>query len=283
MKKVYILISLIFSLNVNATCFKTSNVFNSNSENFEKRKLITVSDSGVIIADSSDEKKCEIDYSQYYIVPGLIDTHTHFLILDKTYGQNFSAELVKDYNTNESMRIARAILIGKSYIQAGITSVRDLGNSGMFLDEKISKNQISNFPRFFYSGPGFASSHAQFAEIDPHKEYFIPKNIKEVKAAIALCKHHNVNLIKVYADNDPGKGELSRDLLCAIVKEAHKNKLKVAAHATNERSAQKAINCNADSIEHGLFISDESLMKMAKKKIILVPTDFTSTVHEKSF
>jgi imidazolonepropionase-like amidohydrolase len=78
-------------------------------------------------------------------------------------------------------------------------------------------------------------------------------------------------VIKVIVDTSI---TLSPDEMAAIVDEAHRNGLKVAAHATDDEATRIAAQAGVDSIEHAYSISDDTLRRMAEKKIYLVPTDY---------
>jgi imidazolonepropionase-like amidohydrolase len=60
----------------------------------------------------------------------------------------------------------------------------------------------------------------------------------------------------------------------AIVSEAHAWKRKVAAHCHGDRAAKMAIAAGVDSIEHGTFLQDDTLLEMKNKHVVLVPTLF---------
>lgn len=67
---------------------------------------------------------------------------------------------------------------------------------------------------------------------------------------------------------------LSPDEMKAIVDEAHRNGLKVAAHAIGDEPTRIAAQAGVDSIEHAYVVPDDVLRLMAEKKIFLVPTDY---------
>src|SRR4029077_15893998 len=74
---------------------------------------------------------------------------------------------------------------------------------------------------------------------------------------------------------------LSPDEMKAIVDEAHRNGLKVAAHATDDSSTRLAAEAGVDSIEHAYTVADDVLRRMAEKKIYLVPTDYPLAFAER--
>lgn len=275
-------------LNAAEINFKTKNIFNSQSGEMDRVNNISVSESGFISRKNSDKISFHYDLSNYYVLPGLIDSHTHLFILDKSFGDNFSDEITKIYNTDSNIRFVNAQKNGQSLVESGITSVRDLGNSGNYLDEKMAGDIAIEpvvFPRIYYSGPGIASAKAQFKlnadNVIVETEYDILNTPQDIPKLVSEHKHHKVNFIKIYADNDPGKDSLSKDLLCQVVNAAHAAGFKVAAHAMYPQSIDKAIECNVDSIEHAYFLNNSQLKKMAQKNIFMVPTDTQVNLYQK--
>jgi imidazolonepropionase-like amidohydrolase len=60
--------------------------------------------------------------------------------------------------------------------------------------------------------------------------------------------------------------------MSAIISEAHAWSRKVAAHCLGDRAAKMAIAAGVDSIEHGIFLEDDTLSEMKKRHVYLVPT-----------
>lgn len=94
--------------------------------------------------------------------------------------------------------------------------------------------------------------------------------IEDARRAVREQIGHGADLIKVYADwQHP---TLTVDEMRVIVEEAHKQKRKVAAHATTVEGIKNAITAGVDSIEHGFGADRESLEMMKAHGIFLVPT-----------
>lgn len=87
------------------------------------------------------------------------------------------------------------------------------------------------------------------------------------RQAVRTNAFYNVDVIKVAIDDDITQAEAS-----AIVEEAHRQDLKVAAHAITLTSIQMAITAGADSIEHGNAVTGEQLRQMRDKDIFMVIT-----------
>lgn len=225
-----------------------------------------------------------IDLSDKYILPGLIDAHTHLCHeyhgeLEKISGANTITETVK---LTEGDRALLGAKYASEMLMAGYTSVRDLGNSGInsavALRDAINKGWIIG-PRLFVSTRALSPIGGQFSKMTPEiqnliisKEYIEINNTDEARRAVRQAIYDGADCIKIIVNND--KLVLSEDELTAIVGEAKRAGLKVAAHATNgDGPALLAAKAGVSSIEHGYTISTEVLKLMSEKNIYLVPTD----------
>lgn len=217
-----------------------------------------------------------IDLSNATVAPGLIDAHTHLL-----FEQKITDQLVNDgiLHSGES-RLLRAISIGKTYLEAGFTSVRDLGNSGQYLDVEL-RNAIDrgyvDGPRMFVSGPIIGSYDGQFGGLPfaYHKQYtqMEYRTVNGAEDARLAVKEHIVQFVDVIKILAFGNSlSLSQEEIQAIVEAAHENRLTVTAHADLDWVAQKAIKAGVDGIEHNYNISEETMDLMIENEVYLVPT-----------
>jgi imidazolonepropionase-like amidohydrolase len=110
------------------------------------------------------------------------------------------------------------------------------------------------------------------------------------RAAVRFQVKFGADLIKfmpsggVLSLSDPvDNPQLTQEEMNAIVSEAHSWHRKVAAHCHGDRAAKMAIAAGVDSIEHGTFLQDDTLLEMKKKHVYLVPTLFAGVwVGEKA-
>ncbi len=223
-----------------------------------------------------------IDLSAYTVLPGLIDSHTHVLFSQKA-SEDFAEKSIQSIiMESDGQRVLRGAKRARSYLDVGVTSIKDLGNSGTFLDVAL-RNAINegtvDGPRIFASGPILAASGGQIYGVSSNKQSVIDAEYRIVKsapdAANAVREHVNqgVDLIKICADNLPNITTLSIDEIKAIVTMAHTYGLTVTAHSVTNQSAWNAILGGVDGIEHGFNLVDSTLTLMAKKGIFLVPTE----------
>jgi imidazolonepropionase-like amidohydrolase len=78
-----------------------------------------------------------IDLSTYTVLPGLIESHMH-LFYSEPLHRNFTEENIKIIvMEGDALRTLRALKRARSFLDGGVTTVKDLGNSGQYLDVAI--------------------------------------------------------------------------------------------------------------------------------------------------
>lgn len=223
-----------------------------------------------------------LDLSRCRVLPGLIDVHTH-LLLEERPGQDLGVIAAVDQAVRgEADRVISGAARARSYLEAGFTSVRDLGNSGRFLDIALAKGvQDARLagPSIYGSGPGLAPAGGQMPSLgaDPHRlvegEYRIVTGEVDARAAVREALAAGARVIKMYPEATPQRTRLSVEEMGAIVAEASRHGVPVAAHATSDAAIREAVEAGATSIEHAYEISDETLALMARRKVWLIATD----------
>lgn len=223
-----------------------------------------------------------IDLRRYTVLPGLIDAHTHLLYLENPKG-DLSGEGIRAVTREGTpLRALRGAARARTFLQTGITTVRDLGNSGRFGDVALRLAILegsADGPRMFVSGPGLSTEGGQFPGLQSgyksiaEEEYRIVRGVDDARQAVRENVTYGANVIKIYSNNTPNPTMLSMEEMRAIVDEAHLYRVRVAAHATSDVAVRRAVEAGVDSIEHGYQISDETLKLMKEKGVALVPTD----------
>jgi len=277
----------------NATYIKAGKLFDSEngkilSDYIIKIERNRIAEVGKNISIPAGAKT--IDLSDFTVMPGLIDGHTHLMTLDDLNDDQPMAD--KLLFEGDALRVLRGSKRARSWLENGFTTVRDLGDSGPFLDVDV-KRAINEGtvvgPRMFVSGPIIISEGGQVAGLmNKYRdvisdEYTIVGNVDDAINAVRVHVNNGADIIKICANNSPNNTSLTIDEMKAIVKMAHRYNKKVTAHATNDLAVWEAVTAGVDGIEHGYQISDTTLTFMAKKGVALVPTDISEPLFYKLY
>jgi imidazolonepropionase-like amidohydrolase len=228
-----------------------------------------------------------IDLGTATLLPGLVDVHTHLL-------QNYDFALGGDDN-NMVLTVAqmspaeRALLgakMGREDLEAGITTVRDVGNSGVngdvALRDAVNHGWVSG-PRIVASTRALSAAGGQFGRLQHDaqalvaQEYVEIATVDDARRAVQRAMYDGADCIKVIVNTGPRV--VSLEEMKAIVEEAHRVHKKVAAHAIGNDATRIAAEAGVDSIEHAYIVPDEVLKMMAAKKIFMVPTDYPEELY----
>jgi imidazolonepropionase-like amidohydrolase len=224
------------------------------------------------------------DLGDVTLLPGLIDAHTH---LTFDISGDWVTRSVRELPADAALRGARNARVT---LLAGFTTVRDVGAPG-FADVSLMKAIDEGFvvgPRMVPSAHaiGITGGHCDDTgwapgvnELGP--EQGVADGVDEAVRAVRYQIKHGAKVIKVCAtagvlsfDATVGAQQLSDAELQAIVQEARRHGLKVAAHAHGRDGIKAAIRAGVASIEHGSMIDDEAAAMMKKKGTFLVPTAY---------
>lgn len=219
-----------------------------------------------------------IDLSNEWLCPGLMDAHVHLTLTEVTGGNApFESFYLKESSTYRGLRGLRN---AQDLLNAGFTTIRDLGNDGNYALEDVRRSvQAGMFdgPTILTAGKIIAPFGGQSTSIPPEQgpfwryEYIDADTPEEVRKAVRQNIYYGVDVIKLVADNNPY--HFSLDEIKAAVDEAHHAGRPVAVHVFGGEAADNVIEGGVDSLEHGFFLTDPQLQKMKAKGIFLVGTD----------
>ena len=225
-----------------------------------------------------------IDLGDVTLLPGLIDAHTHLTV-----------DLEGDWvHRGVTGTAAEAALNGarnaRRTLEAGFTTVRDLGApafADVALARAVERGWIEG-PRIVPSGHalGITGGHCDETGYAPgilegDWRAGVADGVDEVVKATRYQIKHGAKVIKVCAtagvlshEASVGAQQYTEGELRAIVEEAARHDLKVAAHAHGTEGIKAAVRAGVASIEHGSLLDDEAIAMMKERGTWLVPTTY---------
>ena len=225
-----------------------------------------------------------VDLSDYTCMPGLIDMHVHLT------SQSSPRSYIEGFTLNPADYAFRSVKYAKVTLDAGFTTVRNLGDDGTItksLRTAISQGHVEG-PRIFTAGKSLATTgghadptngHRFDLMGDPHAREGVVNGPDEARKAVRQRYKEGADLIKITATGGvlstakSGQNpQFMDDELEAIMAAAKDYGFKVAAHAHGAEGMKRAIKAGINSIEHGTLMDDETRKLMKKHGTYLVPT-----------
>jgi imidazolonepropionase-like amidohydrolase len=218
------------------------------------------------------------------VMPGLWDCHTHFT------GAR-TADFAVSLHDHPALSGARAAVDAQRVLQAGFTSVREVGGFGVHLAVAVAEGVLA--------GPSIYAAGAFLSQTGGHGDiHRVPlpwvldsctrvgkrhlcDGVAECRRAVRLQLRAGAKLIKVCASggvlseaDDPIHQQFSDEELRVIVEEAGRAERIVAAHCHGKPGIMAALRAGAKTIEHGSYLDGEAAAAMRDSGAILVPTRF---------
>ncbi len=197
-----------------------------------------------------------IDLQGRWLLPGLIDAHTHIADLAAA-----RAALASGVTTARNMGIPHFVDIGMRQLHRnGRTDLPEVLSAGYHLYPQPAEGLFLDFPQF----------HDLLAGLS---------GVENLRRVTRAQLERGVDFIKVnatdragQAQSDPRKQLYSEAELTAIVEEARRSNIFVAAHAHGDEGALAAVRAGVRSIEHGTYLSEATLDEMKRRGTYLTPT-----------
>ncbi|MBR5473901.1 MAG: amidohydrolase family protein [Lachnospiraceae bacterium] len=237
---------------------------------------LLVADGRVVAAGAYEEVSCQltgdeivVDYSDKYVIPGMIDAHTHVVVDPEA---DFTGYIGRDSDT----RIAHRGMVNlKKTLDGGVTFIRDLGgyhHVDVELKKLLNEGKIE--------GCGMLAGGEMITMTGGHgwKMGRECDGEEEVRKAARIQIKAGADLIKIMATGGnltpgpQGAPQLSEEEIRIAVKEAHKAGKRTTTHSHGAEGIKNALRGGIDCIEHGMFIDEEALDYMKEHGVYYVPT-----------
>lgn len=227
-----------------------------------------ITEVGTANPPAADEK---VDLAGKYVMPGLINCHTHVTMNPNPSDGDTMANVVAS--------TVRGVKNLHTFLKSGVTYIRECGSIfdiDITLSKLIDAGLIEKTPEILPSGRPYSMTggHGDF----PNFGHLVDSP-DEMRKAVRQGQKIGAKAIKVMAtggvmtENDfMDDPQLSTEEIKAAVEEAHHKGNIVAAHAEGNPGIMNAIEANVDSIEHGFYVNDEEIDLMLAQKTYLTPT-----------
>lgn len=218
------------------------------------------------LLDGSEEVA---DYGDKYVIPGIIDAHTHIVIDPDA---DFTGFVGRDSDTRI---VHRGIVNLKKTLDGGVTFVRDLGgyhHIDIELKKLVDEGKVE--------GCGLLASGEMITMTGGHgwKLGRECDGADEVRKAAREQLKAGASIIKIMATGGnltpgpQGAPQLSEEEIRAAVEVAHRAGVRTTTHSHSAEGIKNALYAGIDCIEHGMFIDEEALDYMKEHNISYVPT-----------
>jgi imidazolonepropionase-like amidohydrolase len=275
---------------------KAARLFDGKSKSLVQNGVVIVQGNKIVDAGSNLPAPSDaqvIDLGDATLSPGFMDGHTH-LTLD--FSGNYNERRLKEIDLNVSEQAIIATTHARATVEAGFTTVRDLGSrfvgSKEFVDvalrNSINKGVIVG-PRMLVATYGIGATGGHFDATsgfrdmlfgrEPDFSQGIADGPDAIRKAVRFEVKNGADVIKAAVSggvlslaDEVDTPQLTPAEMVALVDESHRLRKKVAVHCHGDQAAKEAIEAGVDSIEHGSFMKPETLTQMKNKGTYLTPT-----------
>lgn len=277
------------------TAIKAARLFDGKSRSLLQNAVVIIQKDKIVDVGSGVPAPADakvIDLGDATLCPGLMDAHTH-ITLDYS---DYKATRLQELQSSTSAKAYRAIPAARATVEAGFTTVRDVGartyRSHDYIDvslrDAIAKGIVVG-PRMFVATQGIGATGGHFDESagfrdglfgpEPDVTDGIADGPDAVRKAVRFEVKNGADVIKAAVSggvlsltDEVDVPQFTPAEMAALVDESHRLRKKVAVHCHGDQAAREAIEAGVDSIEHGSFLKPETLTLMKTKGTFLTPT-----------
>jgi len=268
---------------------RAGHLFDATSDQLRDNVVLVVEGERIAKVASADQVTIPagatvVDLSKAWVLPGLIDCHTHLS------GRADKYDPINDVKSTPFQSGFNGVVNANKTLQAGFTSVRDVGSLPFFavdLRRVIDEGFIPG-PRVVASGPAISitGGHGDMNGFAPpvqnmlypaDKDFSLADGPEEVRHQVREQFKYGVDVIKILATggvlsqgDKPGAEQMTYEEMKMAVDEAHRAGRKVAAHAHGTEGIKDAVRAGVDSIEHGSLVDAEGIQMMKARGTYLV-------------
>jgi imidazolonepropionase-like amidohydrolase len=209
-----------------------------------------------------------VDLEGKTMMPAIISTHVHIGLIKDTIasGKNYTRE-----------NILRHL---NKYAKYGVLNLQVLGTDRPLLFQNglydSIKNGLLDGARMLSAGYGFNSPQANVDTSSPQGKVFRPVSVAQVPAELDSLAALNIKIIKMWVDDfNKTVPKVDSTIYHAIITEAHKRNMRVAAHVYYLADARQLVADGVDILAHSIrdsVVDDVFLADMKAKNVIYIPT-----------
>jgi imidazolonepropionase-like amidohydrolase len=228
-----------------------------------------------------------LDLSSQFVLPGLIEAHTHVLLQGNRFAQDYADQILRESVPYRTLRAAAA---ARSALMWGFTTLRDLGSEGAgYADVDLKKAIEAGVvpgPRLFVAGRAFSATGTyplqNYAwELDLPSGVRVVDGVEAIRVAVRDEVRRGADWVKVYVDRSVTLGPDGRlrsltnyrpEELKAFVEEAHRLGKRTSAHVKGWDGIDAALTAGFDTLEHADGFTDDLLDRAVQQGTFWCPT-----------